>query len=156
MAPCFRPLESTSRGSAPWIPTVPELTCVRLSKVLPRNGYGLWDSTMGFEEWRFYQPRDCSLYYFLPVWNVCRDRGRDAGQTVSRRESSQNGCNSRSCNAVPICSCQSREETLVWIGFQERRKILLLMVALTWILATFIYAQCWYMHLLRCHIYTHI
>lgn len=57
-----------------WFPAVQEVTDVRLSMVLTRNMYVLWDRTRYFEDWRIHWPCDYSLYCFLPVQNVSRPR----------------------------------------------------------------------------------
>lgn len=48
---------------------------MRLSMVLTRNMYVLWDRTRYFEDWRICRPCDCSLYCFLPVQNVSDPEG---------------------------------------------------------------------------------
>ena len=88
-----------------------------------------------------------SLYCFLPVQNVSGPRGRGTGQTVRQMTSWQNGCNSRSCSPLPVSLCRGRDAAEIWNSSQESKKILLLMVGLTWILSTFICARHWHKHL---------
>lgn len=110
-----------------WFPAVQEVADVRLSMVLTRNMYVLWDRTRYFEDWRIHQPCDCSLYCFLPVQNVSGPRGRGTSQTVSQMTSWQNGCNSRSCSPIPVPLCRGGDEAKIWNSLQENKKILLLM-----------------------------
>lgn len=111
-----------------WFPAVQEGTDVRLSMVLTRNMYVLWDRTRCFEDCRIHRPRDCSLYCFLPVQNVSRPRGRGTSQTVSQMTSWQNGCNSRSCSPIPVSLCRGQDGAKIPNSSQESEKILLLMV----------------------------
>lgn len=108
-----------------WFPAVQEETDVRLSMVLTRNMYVLWDRTRYFEDWRIHRPCDCSLYCFLPVQNVSRPRGRSTSQTVSQMTCWQNGCNSRSCSPIPVSLCWCGDEAKIWNSSQESKKILL-------------------------------
>lgn len=98
----------------------------------------------------------CSLYCFLPVQNVSGPRGRGTVQTVRQMTSWQNGCNSRSCSPLPVSLCRGGDAAEIWNSSQESKKILLLMVGLTWILSTFICARRWHKHLNCIHMNTSV
>lgn len=143
-----------------WFPAVQEVTDVRLSMVLTRNMYVLWDRTRYFEDWRIHRPCDCSLYCFLPVQNVSGPRGRGTGQTVSQMTSWQNGCNSRSCSPIPVSLCQGRVEGGGGWGQNLKQppgeqEDVVTNVWLTWVLSIFIYARHWNKHLDCIHVNTH-
>ena len=136
-----------------WFPAEQEVTNVRLSMVLARN------MSVGQNKvlWRLENSSAlCSLYCFLPVQNVSGPRGRGTVQTVRQMTSWQNGCNSRSCSPLPVSLCRGGDAAEIWNSSQESKKILLLMVGLTWILSTFICARRWHKHLNCIHMNTSV
>lgn len=136
-----------------WFPAVQEVTDVRLSMVLARNMYVLWDRTRYFEDWRIHRPCVHFIAFFLCKMSLDPE---GETQTVRQMTSWQNGCNSRSCSPIPISLCRGGDETKIWSSSQKSKKILLLMVGLTQIPSTFIYAQSWHKHLNCIHVNTRI